>query len=183
MKLLECKNFAVEIGDKQIFEPIELVVRASECHQLLGPNGSGKTACLKAFTGLFAYNGYLAISEHSYLGHNPGLYNELTSHEMIEWWQTLIGRQIKHNFRNQYISSLSAGQKQQLAWLRLEHENSNLWLLDEALTNLDPANKEQKLLLIKKHLNTGGSIIMTSHMPEYWQDIITHSKLIKGILE
>lgn len=53
--LLEIKDLAVEVGDKEILHNVNLTIRPGETHVLFGPNGSGKTTLLMAIMGLPRY--------------------------------------------------------------------------------------------------------------------------------
>lgn len=53
--MLEIKNLAVAVEDKEILHDISLTVRTGETHALFGPNGSGKTTLLMAIMGFPKY--------------------------------------------------------------------------------------------------------------------------------
>jgi Fe-S cluster assembly ATP-binding protein len=53
--LLEIKELAASIGDRQILNGVNLRVRAGEVHAIMGPNGSGKSTLAKLLVGHPAY--------------------------------------------------------------------------------------------------------------------------------
>ncbi len=53
--MLEIKQLAVAVGDKEILHDVNLTIRTGETHVLFGPNGSGKTTLLAAIMGFPKY--------------------------------------------------------------------------------------------------------------------------------
>ncbi len=53
--MLEIKNLAVAVGDREILHDVSLTIRMGETHVLFGPNGSGKTTLLATIMGFPKY--------------------------------------------------------------------------------------------------------------------------------
>ena len=53
--MLEVKNLAVAVGDKEILHDVNMTIQNGETHVLFGPNGSGKTTLLAALMGFPKY--------------------------------------------------------------------------------------------------------------------------------
>jgi Fe-S cluster assembly ATP-binding protein len=53
--VLEIKNLAVAVADKEILHDVSLTIRTGETHVLFGPNGSGKTTLLATIMGFPKY--------------------------------------------------------------------------------------------------------------------------------
>ncbi len=53
--MLEIKNLAVAVEDREILHDVSLTIRTGETHILFGPNGSGKTTLLMAIMGFPKY--------------------------------------------------------------------------------------------------------------------------------
>ncbi len=186
--LLDCNKFTALRNSEQVFKPLTFIVKAGECHQLLGNNGSGKTTCLQAILGLKSYTGKLSNVECSYLGHNNGLYQTLTVEEIINWWLVLADNGKRSELAlglpaSAIVGALSNGQKRLLAWSRLQIESCRLWLLDEPLTNIDKNQQEVLLKLAHKHMASGGAIIVATHMQPLWLQLISHTQEIKALDE
>ncbi len=54
-ELLEVRNLAAKIGERNILKGINLRVRAGEVHAIMGPNGSGKSTFAKVLSGHPSY--------------------------------------------------------------------------------------------------------------------------------
>ena len=52
MNILQATDIGVELANRRVLEKISLTVDAGELIGLVGPNGSGKTTCLRALLGL-----------------------------------------------------------------------------------------------------------------------------------
>ena len=68
-----------------------------------------------------------------------------------------------NNYENELVANLSAGQKRRVALAALFVTPSKLWLLDEPFTSLDSKGIEIVENQIKKHRDSGGLCILTTH--------------------
>ena len=55
MALLEIKNLAVKVDDRDILNGLDLVVNSGEVHAIMGPNGSGKSTLAHVLSGKPGY--------------------------------------------------------------------------------------------------------------------------------
>ena len=59
---------------------------------------------------------------------------------------------------------MSAGQKRRVALTRLDFMRHRiLWILDEPFTSLDVAAVSSLVLKLRKHIESGGLLIFTTH--------------------
>ena len=112
----------------------------------------------------------------TYLGHRPGVKDELSALENLTianalhgvevdkerafgalGWMGLAGRErLPARF-------LSEGQRRRVGLARLLLCNTRLWLLDEVLTSLDKGAVGLVRSLIEQHLNRGGIAMVATH--------------------
>jgi len=176
------------IRDQRVlFKNLSFQLHSGECLQIEGLNGAGKTSLLRILCGLLSpqeglicWRGEDIIQNrtgyHSdllYIGHTPGLKDELNPLQNLRFYGTL--NRYDHTFsaaleqvglfgyEDVPVRSLSAGQKRRVALARLWLSDAPLWILDEPLTAIDSAgvsNLEQRLA---QHCAQGGCLVLTSH--------------------
>ena len=152
---------------------------------LQGANGTGKTTLLKIISGLLRpeqgscqlgnSDSLLDTKDYfnqiTFIGHAIGLNPALTLRENYVA-QALVNPNILDEkissaslmkFADTWVGILSAGQKRRAALLRLELENTLLWVLDEPFVALDAAASMHLVKIIKHHLSNKGLLILSSH--------------------
>jgi len=177
-------------GDRRLFSGLDLSLSPGTFVQLTGPNGSGKTSLLRIFCGLLApaegevcWQGanirslredyFTAVT---YLGHRPGVKDELSAVENLRISNALNGVEVSQEDAFAALERmglagreslparfLSEGQRRRVALARLLVCNTRLWLLDEVMTSLDKGAVELVRSLIEEHLNRGGIAIVATH--------------------
>ena len=177
-------------GDRRLFSNLDFSLAPGTYVQLTGPNGSGKTSLLRILCGLLApaegkifWDGadiysrreqyYTAVT---YLGHRPGVKDELSALENLRIANALNGVEVSEGDARAALAQmglsgreslsarfLSEGQRRRVALARLLISQTRLWLLDEVLTSLDKGAVELVRSLITKHLNRGGIAIVATH--------------------
>jgi len=188
--MLQTSHLECVRGNRTIFRDVSFAVSPGDCFRVTGPNGSGKTSLLRMLCGLMApasgtirWHGTSIealgedyLSEISYLGHRPGIKDELTALENLRVSCGMRG--IELSYRDAVIAMermglgrrmnvpgrfLSEGEKRRAAIARLIVGRSTLWLLDEVMTSLDRSAVELIEVLIEDHLADGGMAIVATH--------------------
>ena len=186
---------------------VTLRVERNEIVLLQGPNGAGKSTLLRACAGLMPVIrgtanvlGYdLTIDRESVrervglLGHQNGLFGELTIAENVSFWSTVVGASIEERnaamermaidgkLAGQRVAELSAGQKRRCALACLVVRRAELWLLDEPHAGLDAKGRDEIDRIVKEAAASGATIVVASHEIERAQQLATRTiSLVAG---
>ncbi len=179
-------------GDQRAVDGISFTLEAGECFGLLGPNGAGKTTTLRCCLGLVApdggtirllgepvperarearakvgvvpqfdnldpdfslaenllvYGRYFGLADADIEARIPGLLE----------FAGLSGKDMNN------IRTLSGGMKRRLTLARALVNDPDLLVLDEPTTGLDPQARHLIWDRLKKLLNAGKTILITTH--------------------
>ena len=189
---LRAEGLTCRRGDQTLFEHLGFEVAAGELVWLRGHNGRGKTSLLRLLAGLarpdqgrITWDG-VAISEapgfsaqRVYIAHANALKDDLNVFEALQFLAVLHGRDGSvaavqdalhllgmRKRQRAPIRTLSQGQRRRVALARLALETSpSLWVLDEPFDALDVEGIDVVNGLLTRHLERGGSTVLTSHQP------------------
>mgnify|MGYP000274050319 FL=1 len=176
-----------------------LIVRRGEIVLLRGPNGAGKTTLLRLCAGLvplergqgrilgvdLVRDRELVRHRVGMIGHNNGLYSDLTVTENVRFWGRTVGASTSEvdaalhrmgldgRLANLPISRLSAGQKRRTALAGLVARRAELWLLDEPHAGLDAAGRDELDQVLKLAAAAGATVMVASHELERASQLAT----------
>ncbi|HAN17223.1 MAG: phosphonate ABC transporter ATP-binding protein [Bacteroidetes bacterium GWC2_33_15] len=105
----------------------------------------------------------------------PLLYLKISANERKEKVEAVLERMKISHRRKHFPQQLSGGQQQRVAIARAVVANPKLILADEPTGNLDSANGEEVMKLLKELNKDGATIVMVTHSPsdaEYAHRII-----------
>ncbi len=187
---LEIRSLACSRGPARLFKDVSFAIAPGELVALRGPNGSGKTTMLRCVAGLtrpdsgeVVWDGVPARAssqpfhgELLYMGHLPGLKDDLSAEENLEFALKLRGQAAPPGAIREALAEvglekrrllparrLSAGQRRRIGLARLALDGAALWLLDEPLTALDDAGQHQLAGLLGRHVARGGLALVATH--------------------
>jgi len=192
---LDIELLSKRFGSTVAVDDLSLKIPRGELHALLGPNGAGKTTTLRIVAGLLRPDsGRVSIMGHdiaedamaakrvlAFLPDDPLLYGKLTPVEYLEFvaglwnvdpeqaesnavgllqWLDLFSR------RDERIEGYSRGMRQKLALAGALIHDPDVMILDEPLTGLDAATARQVKDLLLERVQSGRTVILTTHILE-----------------
>lgn len=178
-----------------------LSVGASEIVLLRGPNGAGKTTLLRLCAGLLpVIRGSATVMGHDLvtdregvrphvglLGHQNGLYGDLTVEENVRFWGATVGATpqevaaamermgVADRLATIPVKKLSAGQKRRTALAALVARRARLWLLDEPHAGLDQRGRDELDATLRQAADAGATILMASHELDRAESLATRT--------
>jgi heme exporter protein A len=184
-----------------LFETLDINIAAGDILQVEGANGAGKTSLLRILSGLSQpYDGTVYFQDKSitqyretfhqdllYLGHLPGVKDEMTAQENLEFNLALHGLNSDTaeatlaevnllGFEDALAAQLSAGQHRRISLARLWQSQAKIWILDEPFTAIDKLGVEKLEQLFLQHADNGGCVILTTH-----QDLSLPAQRVKKV--
>jgi len=201
------KHFAG--ADRSAVDRLSFTVAEGEFYALLGPNGAGKTTTLRMIAGLLAPDlGRIEVEGIdlrqsprdakrvvAYVPDEPMLYDKLTPIEYLELiaalWQIepriardeatrlldLLGL-MPHAL--QRCETFSRGMRQKLVLAGALIRAPRLLILDEPLTGLDAEAARLAKDLLNVHVESGGSVILTTHILDVAERMAERIGLIRA---
>jgi ABC-2 type transport system ATP-binding protein len=192
--VLHCANLHKHYSTPAV-QGLSFSIAPGEFYALLGPNGAGKTTTLRIIAGLLQADlGTVSIAgidllEHpedarmhlAYLADEPAIYPKLTPLEYLEFigalWKMDPARSRERAVQlldllglaehaNQRCEEFSRGMKQKLALAGALLHQPALLMLDEPLTGLDAHAARLVKDLLRQHVQSGGSVLLTTHILE-----------------
>jgi len=184
--MIEFKNISKRFGNLHVLKELDLSISMDGIFAILGPNGSGKTTLIKCLLGMVQPNsGSISLNSQSILGkweyrnelnYLPQIANfpgNLTVFELIEMVKNLRPKLANEKglielfglqqSLHKKLGNLSGGTKQKVNLVLTFMFDSNLIILDEPTTGLDPIALIHLKELIKQEKAKGKAILLTTH--------------------
>ncbi|PYZ92333.1 heme ABC transporter ATP-binding protein [Salipaludibacillus keqinensis] len=183
-KLIFEANDLVIGYDEPLSRPLNLRMERGQKLALTGANGIGKTTLLKSLLGeIRPLEGSVERGENLHLGYFEQEIKTQNNNSCIdEVWDAFphysqyevrsalakCGLMTKHI--ESKVSVLSGGEKSKVRLCKLINIESNVLVLDEPTNHLDVDAKAELKRALKEYK---GSILLISHEPEFYEDIVT----------
>lgn len=194
--VIKTLNLTKSFGDNIAVDNLNLDVRKGELFGLVGPDGAGKTTCMRLLTGIMAPSfgdawvaGYSILSEcekiREKIGYMPqrfGLYEDLTVTENILFYadiydvprkerpariERLLGFSNLGPFKNRLTGKLSGGMKQKLGLACALIHTPEVLFLDEPTNGVDPVSRRDFWKILYDLRREGVTIfVSTSYLDE-----------------
>ncbi|HEX6590145.1 MAG TPA: heme ABC exporter ATP-binding protein CcmA [Longimicrobiales bacterium] len=205
---------ARRFGTRWALRGVSLRAESGESLMLLGRNGSGKTTLLRVLaTAIRPTRGRGAVFGHdlaatpdairplvAYLGHDPGLYADLTARENLRFGERLrrpaddatlresrIERMLERvgmtRYADERTRGFSAGMRRRVAFARALLAEPRLLLLDEPYAAFDAAGIALVNEVVEGTCAAGGCVLMATHDPERSSEVATRAvRMENGVL-
>lgn len=186
--MLKCDQLICYRNNRPLFDPVTFSVDQGVCLQIVGENGAGKTTLLRTLSGIlplqrgrilwegFPIDRDPALFQKAlfYLGHQLALKEALSVLENLQLdlscalyekhvLEAALEEWGMRDLSTAFVHQLSRGQRQRLALVKFFLSNARLYILDEPLSGLDQDVVGKVQDHIQKKLNSGASVILTSH--------------------
>ncbi|RNA66806.1 ABC-F family ATP-binding cassette domain-containing protein [Alteribacter keqinensis] len=183
-KLIFETNELVIGYDEPLSRPLNLRMERGQKLALVGANGIGKTTLLRSILGeINPISGTVERGEHLHIGYFEQeiktsnnktcieeVWDEFPSFNQYEVRSALAKCGLMTKHIESKVSVLSGGEKAKVRLCKLINNETNLLVLDEPTNHLDVDAKAE----LKRGLQEfKGSILIISHEPEFYEDIVT----------
>lgn len=192
--MIKIENLHKKFGKVEVLKGLNLDIASGGIFTVLGPNGSGKTTLIKSILGMVIPNkGSIKINHNNVLGkyfyrdnidYLPQIANfphNLTVTELIGMIKNLRKKETNDEelikmfglapFLNQKLGNLSGGTRQKVNILLTFMFDSELIILDEPTTGLDPISLIQLKEIILREKAKGKTILITSHIMSFVEEM------------
>ncbi len=192
--MVEFKNIHKHFGKLIVLDGLNLEIKKGGIHAILGPNGSGKTTLIKCLLGMvipnkgdITFNNKSILKKYKYrnnLNYLPQIANfppNLTVMELLKMVKNLRPKQSDEKelinlfgmkeFLNKKLGNLSGGTKQKVNIVLTFMFDSDLIILDEPTTGLDPIALIHLKELIQKEKAKGKTIVITTHIMSFVDEV------------
>ena len=190
--IMEIKNISKQYRGKKILENATFSICANQIIALVGKNGSGKSTLLKIIAELVDADsgsivkhrqslkiGYVPEVTPSHILFTPeeylyhmGSIRGMTKKQLQQRIDDLLELFHLQDARNIRIDNFSKGMKQKVMIMQAMLEDTDLLILDEPLSGLDPkaqSDLEETLSILK---DRGLSIVLTCHETKLLQHLV-----------
>jgi Cu-processing system ATP-binding protein len=199
--MVEFKNIHKKFDKNEVLKGIDLKIQKGKTTAILGPNGSGKTTLIKILLGMSHANAGEVLAEHSsiqndwsyrqHIDYLPQIANfpeNIKVKEIIGMIKDLRNQPKRDEeliayfdlspYLNVKLSNLSGGFKQKVNLVLSLMFDSPFIILDEPTSGLDPVSLIKLKELLKKEQAQGKTILITSHIMSFVEEISDHISFI-----
>ncbi len=198
--MIEFENINKQYGNQAVLKSISLQLQMGQGVALVGPNGSGKTTIIKILLGLVNANSGKVLMDgqnitgqcgyRKQIGYMPQI-NRFPENMRVGQLFDMLKKMRTDVSPNEYdldlykdfeieqlrkkrLNHLSGGMKQKVSAALAFLFNPKVLVLDEPTAGLDPVSNEVFKQKLKKSIQEGKLVIITSHILSDLDEITTH---------
>ncbi len=201
---LQIQNLTKQFGESKAVNSLQISLPKGEVLGLLGRNGAGKTTTIKMLLGLLTPNegsitwggkpfGTSGVTI-GYLPEERGLYTKSRVIDQLRYFGRLEGMTKKEvdlaidhwldrlaipEYKFKTAGELSKGNQQKIQLIAALLHNPELLILDEPFSGLDPVNAGMLASIIEEQVQSGKTIILSSHRMEQVEAFCQHVCILK----
>ena len=192
--MIEINNLHKKFGKLTVLDGLDLEIKKGGIFAILGPNGSGKTTLIKSILGMVIPNsgeikidGISVLKQWDYrnqINYLPQIANfpaNLSVNELIAMVKNLRPKEANdhdlislfglESFLDKKLGNLSGGTKQKVNLVLTFMFDSDLIILDEPTTGLDPISLIHLKGIIQKEKDKGKTLLITTHIMSLVEEI------------
>ena len=192
--MITVENLYKTFGKVKVLKNLDLEINSGGIFAVLGPNGSGKTTLIKSILGMvipekgnIIIKGEKILKTHLYrnsINYLPQIANfpsNLTIIELIQMIKDIRGKEANEDylielfdlqpFLKQKLGNLSGGTRQKVNLILTFMFDSEMIILDEPTTGLDPISLIRLKSIIKEEKEKGKTILITSHIMSFVEEM------------
>ena len=206
IEMIKVENLSKTFGEKVAVDEVSFTVERGEILGFLGPNGAGKSTTMRMITGYIpptagvAYVGDHDITENpieakrliGYLPESAPLYTDMTVEGFLGFCAEVRGingadkakaidRAIEMCFlkqvRHQSVDTLSKGYRHRTCFAQSIIHDPDILVMDEPTDGLDPNQKHEMRMLIRR-MGQSKAIIFSTHILEEVEAACTRAIII-----
>jgi heme ABC exporter ATP-binding subunit CcmA/heme exporter protein CcmB len=196
----------VDYGRSRVLSRVSFACRAGSVTGIFGPNGAGKTTLLRLASGrarpsrgrvVYGDGGPTPSAAMrgriGWLGHDPGLYPELTAAENLRFFAALHGvsdpdRRVGEALDRARLSdragdpvgTFSRGMRQRIGLERALIGRPRIVLLDEPFTGLDEVSSQLLLARLAALRDNGAIVLLSTHDPARIEGVLDAAIVLRG---
>lgn len=192
--MIQINGLNKKFGKLTVLDKLELNIASGGIFAVLGPNGSGKTTLIKSILGMvipdkgeIKIEGNSVLKQSAYrnnINYLPQIANfpaNLTVNELIKMVKNLRPKEAHDKeliklfalepFLDKKLGNLSGGTKQKVNIVLTFMFESDLIILDEPTTGLDPISLIHLKEIIHLEKEKGKTILITTHIMSFVEEI------------
>ena len=174
---LAARDLSYSYGPKTTLERVDLELQPGTLTALVGPNGAGKSTLLHLLHGRLQPSGgtFECCGSIGLMPQRAAIdwTFPITVRDMVRLGQTkrlgtttaetLLERVGMGEMRGRRLNQLSGGQQQRVLLARALMQQSDVLLLDEPCSAIDPPSREHLLGVMRQQASSGQTLLVSSH--------------------